>query len=124
MTIAQALDHAKEQKPNPFLDSRLIGWLEELDGQIYDSLKTFQGLTESPPSYDGAAPENQQLLAPPPYDALYPAFLAARIDLAMEEYERYNISASVFNSSLETYLRHIARTRMPVEGARITYPRL
>ena len=54
------------------------------------------------------------LLAPYPYDELYVAYLKMKIDEENGETQRYNNSATIFNSYFEDYLKAYNKDHMPI----------
>ena len=51
----------------------------------------------------------------PPHDKLYPAYLAAMIDFANGDYDRYQATAAMFNSHFGDYMRWYAQTLRPAD---------
>jgi len=124
MTIKEAITQTREQKPNPYSDANLKVWLSIADGQIFKYLQGFEDLTEAFDGYDALTDDETELLAEHPFDALYIDWLKSKIDVAMEEYERYNIDATLFNEGLNAYTRYIVQRRTPRQDYTIVWPRL
>jgi hypothetical protein len=137
MTIGQAVERADALKPNHYTDADKRAWLSALDGRIFEELvKTHdtdngEGSAGDGPSagggpsagdgpsaggfapYGADAPEDTVLLAPPPYDEVYTAWLLARVDLYNAELERYNNSAMLFNVLYADLAAWYNRTHTP-----------
>ena len=82
MTITKALDALDRAKPNVFTQAEKLGWLSEVEGTITEEIvRTHKGgeTEEFVPFGDGTDMETE-LTAPPPYDRLYPLYLAAQVD--------------------------------------------
>ena len=89
MTVGEALARAEELRPGCQIIARTRQrWLVELDGMLRE--KFFKNCPEG--SYDAVGvdragndqlAEDAELLAPAPFDALYPHYLCARIDAAL-----------------------------------------
>ena len=79
---------------------------ESMDREVMENLpEYFRG-------YD-AGDTGRMLLAEPPYDELYVAYLKMKVDEENGETARYNNSATMFNEHLLTYERFYNRTHMP-----------
>ena len=125
MTIDRAISEAREQKPNPFSDGQLKLWLSDADGELFIYRKGFEEFKDEVfEGYGADTPGETVLLADPPHDALYIDWLKAKIDMGMEEYELFNISAELFNEGLASYTRHIVRSMTPLQNVTIRWPRL
>ena len=94
MTVGEALARAEELRPGCQITARTRQrWLVELDGMLRE--KFFKNCPAG--SYDAVGAdrawnnqlaENAELLAPAPFDALYPHYLCARMDAALGETAR------------------------------------
>ena len=131
MTIRKTIKEAREAKPSPLPDGQYIRWLNELEGQALAFLQGFEdeddvfGL-DGPPfeGYLEDADGETELKVPPPHDGIYTSWLKAKTDLMMDETERYNVSAAVFNSEYEAWRLHITRTMTPLQRNRLIWSRL
>lgn len=103
MTIGQAIFLVDELKPNAFSNDAKLEWLKQLDGHIAaeellmnpaDLRKLLNGYTDF----------STELLVEPPYDDIYPLWLAAQIDLANGEYEKYQNSMQLYNMHYGSYV--------------------
>ena len=120
MTLRECIDQVDKMKPNKYSEEDKVRWLSEVEHSVYHDII----LTHKPPRFK--KPEewvrysqfttddmDKELIAPFPYDNLYPAFLKMKIDEENQETARYNVSAVMFNSYFDNYAKHINLTRMP-----------
>lgn len=96
MTVEQALVRARELRPGcKISDETCRRWLCEEDALLRQQLFEKSGADEyaaagADLAWSGEAlPDDTVLLAPVPFDALYPHVLCARIDAALGETDRY-----------------------------------
>lgn len=110
MTISEAINITdKICKLNAYDNETKTMWLSQLDEQIQSELYHW-----SPPDiirYDWESCAEHQLLADPPYDAMYPRWLVAQIALANGEYQKYQNEREVFNQLYEQYARWLVREK-------------
>ena len=114
MTVTEAIAQANALRPgNPYTDAQKRAWLTALDGRIW--LEVQQGDPDGAPVYPVPAEgeEEPELLAPAPYDRLYPAWLIAQVDFADLEWEAYAVSARVYNGLFEDYAKYWLRQHRP-----------
>ena len=75
------------------------------------------GTGQGPEAFQGYGPETDvaavELLAPYPYDSLYPAYLVMRVDLEQGELERYNNDAALFNRLWQSFAGNYVHTHSP-----------
>ena len=125
MTICDALNLVDDLKPNNIDRARKIGWLNDLDKQVFDEIisrherdasnpETFAGYTE-------ATDEDTNLLIPDPYSEVYRWFLEMQIDLANMEMKKYNNSAVLFDNAWKKYAGMYHRKHMPICNANFKY---
>lgn len=116
MTIMEALHRIDTLKPNGYSNPEKIRWLSILDGivktEVIDKHEggdavTFEGYQEDEEL-------TKELLVPAPYDEVYIHWLTAQIDYTNGEYEKYENSMAMYNSSYEAYAKHYNRTHMPL----------
>ena len=123
MTILEALAQADSLRPNEVSDAVKLAWLSALDGQLSTELLAAYG--DSPASFAGYGPDTElqttTLLAPWPYDELYPRYLVMRLDLEHGELDRYNNSAAVFNRLWQSYAANYVRTHLPANVTRLKF---
>lgn len=117
MNLRQCIDRVDELKPNQFSDEIKVSWLNELDMNIYnDIILTHENPNDellpffTPYTVDTMT---RELIAIPPYDALYVAYLEMMIDQKNGDTDRYNNSVIIYNSHMTNYANYYNRTYMP-----------
>ncbi len=125
MKIREAIDRVDAVKPNTFSISEKVRWLSYLDGvMLTDTVDTHeqtdaetgQPIEEPEPIdtlYD-ADHLDAELIAPYPYDELYVAYLKMKIDEENGETQRYNNSATLFNSYYSNFIKAYHRAHKPL----------
>ena len=123
MTLMEAIVTVDNEKPNSFSEAEKIRWLSVLDGMIKLLLiDMHEGGKEM--CFDGYTEQTHQtckLLVPPPYDDIYIHWLEAHIDYAGGEYEKYNNSISLFNTTYEAYAKYSHRTHKPISEGYVNF---
>ena len=115
MTLREAIAAADEVKPNAFSASVKTRWLNEAEGKV--QLEVLLREIGDVVRYSWPDDADTELLAPTPFDKLYPAYLQAMIDFGNGEYELYRATAAMFNSHFGDYMRWYARTERPADRA-------
>lgn len=118
MNIKECIDQVDNIKPNHYSIEDKVKWLSFLDGLIIDEvLKTHEGYDEKYNLFSGYSPDNltEKLIAEPPYDELYVAFLKMKIDEENGETARYNNSAILYNTYYTQFKKHYNSTHMPLQ---------
>lgn len=118
MTIAQAIAQVDARKPNQFKNNDKIGWLSELDLRFWgEVINTHEGHEDyaSFSGYDAGTALSTELLIPAPYDAVYPQFLAAKIDQWNGEYTRFESTAALYNLAYKTAADAWGRAHLPLQ---------
>lgn len=121
MTIMQALEALDREKPNMFTQGDKIGWLEELEAMVTQEIvRSYRGgeAAEMPALME--ADVNTSLTAPPPYDRMYPLYLAAQVDRLNGELGKYNNSITLFTAAYGEYRNWYNRTHESV-GVSVKY---
>ena len=114
MTISQAIAQANALRPgNPYTDAQKIAWLSSLDGRLY--LGVVCGDESDLPAYSESQ-ATAELLVSPPYDGMYPVYLAAQIDFADAEWDAYSASSRMFNDLCGEYARYYIRKNRPASS--------
>ena len=116
MTIEQAIFLVDELKPNQIEKARKIEWLAHLDGRIYQEVICCHEGKESAAvfiPYTQETPPDTELLVKAPFDELYRFYLEMHIDLANQEYDKYNNSAQLYANALSQYKRWYHREHRP-----------
>ena len=120
MTIKEVVDVVDSVKPNQYGIEDKVRWLSFLDAIIInDVIKTHEGYEGQYEDFKGYSPDeaNVSLIVEAPYDVLYEAYLKMKIDEENGETARYNNSATMFNSYMETYKKHYNKHHMPLQKA-------
>ena len=107
MKVSEALARVKEVKPNPFTDEMLLNWLNDFEAKVQTETRV-----KAPQGVDiYTLPEdlNTELLLARPYDECYPLYIQAQIDFALQEFDTYNNSMRMFNTSFEEAKRYYVR---------------
>ena len=128
MTVEQAILAANRMRPNnPFDVEDKWRWLTECDAlirtQVVDKSRT--GDYENRGADQAAAydemEETTELLAPAPYDAMYPHYLCGQMDAALGEADRAANELAQYNSLLSGFAAWMRRTYMPAKQPRIVW---
>ena len=114
MTVNDAITYANAVKPNAFDKDTMTRWLNEVEGMVQTQVLLMS--IDSIITYDYERDADTVMLARPPHDKLYPAYLEARIDFANGEYERYQNSTQLFNSFFKEFMRWYATNYNPAEA--------
>ena len=106
MTVGQALERAEALRPGSRVSAETRqNWLREADGLIRERVfrpcatDAFDAVGADMAWQDGLQDEDV-LLVPAPFDALYPHYLCARTDAALGETDRYAGEQAQYNSLL------------------------
>ena len=119
MTIQECIDIVDNVKPNQYGTEDKVRWLSFVDGIIInDVLKTHGDYEGQYDDFTGYSPDKTTvgLIAPPPYDRLYVAFLKMKIDEENGETARYNNSATMYNSYMMEYRKHYNKCHLPLQN--------
>lgn len=110
MTIAQSIQLVDARKPNTVPDETKVRWLSVLDMRIKKEIHEPFGDTSAFDGYDEYTAMDTKLLVPPPHDELYVHWLAAQIDFAQAEYDRYNAEIAIYDNERLAYERYYRKT--------------
>lgn len=106
MTVGEALERAEELRPGSRIGTQTRQrWLYEEDGRLRQRLFR-QCLTDdyeevgADLAWENGLQDEVTLLAPEPFDALYPYYLCARTDEALGESERCAGQQTRYNALL------------------------
>lgn len=107
MKLSEALEEVKKVKPNGFDDDTLTLFINKLEQNAFETLRT-------PPwqrkRYKWSEDANVTLVIPPPYDAAYISWLKAQIDFNNEEHASYANNQAQFNIDYEEFEKWVIRT--------------
>ena len=107
MKLQAVLDMVDKIKPgNPYDTATKIQWLNELEGDIQSRL-----LKTAPQEIIQYTEENleETLLVPVPYDKVYWMWVAAMIDFANGEYQKYQNTLQMVNDAYDKYAKWFHR---------------
>ena len=115
MTIAQVITNIDNIEPNQYTQDNKMGWLNRLEGQIWDELI----LTHvHEPDIGDFTPHNattDELLVPSPYgEEIYEYYLKAMIATANHETVKYNKAMALFNAAYSRYTAWYNRNHRPL----------
>lgn len=114
MTINDILTKVDDLKPNQYSDAIKIGWLNDVEGQIFnDIIKTHRlpDWEDIPEYYIPYTPDdiNLNVAAPDEYADLYVYYLFAMIDFHNNEAARYASSMQMFNTAIKSFADWVNR---------------
>ena len=95
MTVGQALERAEELRPGSRVSVHTRQeWLREADGMLRErffkhSITDAYDDVGADLAWDDSLQDEDVLLAPAPFDAMYPHYLCAMTDAALGETDRY-----------------------------------
>ena len=115
MTLREAIARADAVKPNAFDTETKAQWLKELDGSIAVTVMLLPPLELSMLRYDNM---DCALLVDAPFDDLYPLYLAAKIDQANGEYNKYANSMEIYNARYQAFCAWFIAQYQPGQGYR------
>ena len=123
MTVGEALERAETLRPGSKIPAAMRQqWLREADGLLRQRLfaksatKDYDAVGADVGWQDGLR-DDVPLLAPAPFDALYPHYLCAKLDAALGETERYAGEQARYNSILAELSAWLRRRAKPKRGA-------
>ena len=114
MTIRNVIDSVNGIKPHAFNDDTLTMWINEAEGMVQTDVMLINTLDVIKYTYDENA--DTDLLVKPPYDKIYVYYLAAMIDFANNEYQKYQNTLQLFNKFFSDYTRWYSLNINPANG--------
>ena len=123
MTVGEALERAEELRPGSGIPRETRqAWLKELDAMLRErcfrtAAQTFDTVGADL-AWDDGLQDEDVLLAPAPFDALYPHYLCAMIDAALGETDRYAGEQAQYNSLAAELAVWLRRNTPPRPGCR------
>lgn len=111
MTIQQAIDWVDEKKHNVFSREDKLFWMERLEQTAKEFVDQYEG-SEGwlPADFDPDADYRQNLMIPPPFDAVYLRWMECQMDYASQEYRKYNNSKAMFEAEWRAFTGSFNRT--------------
>ena len=124
MTVGEAMERAEALRPGCRIDTRTRQrWLCEADGMLRERFfrpsraESREGVGADL-AWDQGLQDTDELLVPPPFDALYPHYLCAMMDGALGEADRYAGAQAQYNSILAEMAAWLRRQQRPARGCR------
>lgn len=96
MKVGKAIERADSRKPNAFSEEEKLEWLAALEGRIAAEI-FLMAPAEVRSLLETEQDPEAELLVDAPFDDIYVLWLAARIDEANGEYNKYSNSLIFFN---------------------------
>jgi len=113
MTLGEVIEYVGDIKPHAFPETALTRWVNECEGMVAAEVLLFA--SEEVPVYEWPLCRDWELLAQPPHDKIYPAYLTAKIDFANGEYNRYQNTMQMFNAFYGEFMRWFASVYRPAD---------
>ena len=114
MTLLRAVTGADLIKPNAFSPVTKTRWINECEGMAQTQVFLL------PPAeiieYDWDEDQQTELMVHAPHDKLYGYYLAAMIDFANGEYNKYQNTMTMFNAAFSEFMRWFATTYRPADN--------
>lgn len=124
MTAGEALERAESLRPGSRIPREIRQqWLREADGMLRNryfakSQADAYETVGADRNWENGLRDETVLLAPEPFDALYPHYLCARNDAALGETDRYAGEQAQYNSILAELAVWLRQTYPPCSYAR------
>ena len=115
MMIIDAITRLDTLKFNTYTQEDKVEWLSRLDSMVKRLiLDRHEGAKDVDfTGYDADTPLDTVLLVPAPYDEVYLRWMEAQIDYHNNEYARYNISATAYNTMYQEFTKHYKERHLP-----------
>ena len=112
MTINEVLAAVDETHVNTIARWQKINWVRECEAWVLRDAH----LADVPDGLYADADGDEVLLAPAPFDALYPAYLDAQLYFVYREFTEYAAAAERFNRLFAEYAGWYAECYHPARG--------
>ena len=100
MKVSEAIQQVKIEKPNSYSDTHCTVFLNEIEAIIQE----FLGIpSEERVKYKWEDSQQQELIVPEPYSAIYISYLKVKIDYAQEEYESYGNNQAIYEDDMKDF---------------------
>ena len=111
MTVKDAIEATETLRPGMCLALEdYLGNLNRLESQIYNNIIS---LSRDVSDFNGLVSQDDALVLPSMYEAIYIHYLAAQIDIANGDITRYSNNMILFNNLLSSYADWYIRNHMP-----------
>lgn len=106
MTLAELIEKVNVEKPNAFSENHLTLFVTECEALVQE----FLGVdSDERIKYDWANDQEEELIAPPPFDGLYESYLKAKMDYVNEEHQSYANNQAQFEVAWGEYKAYAIR---------------
>lgn len=113
MTVREILTMADGIRPNAYEDREKIYWLNTIEGRIYkEILNVRDGYDDTFIPFEEGE-EERELAIKVPYTDIYLYYLAAMIDIANGDSNRYNDTMVLFNTAWDDVAAYYRREYKP-----------
>lgn len=112
-TLSGVIQMVDDIKPNAFSNETKTAWINEVEGMVQTQVLLWA--SEQILTYTYEDDQDKQLLVSPPHDKLYWTYLAAMIDFANGEYNKYQNTMQLFNSCFGEFVRWFAANYRPAD---------
>lgn len=116
MRLREAIERVDEIKPNAFSSAVKTDWVNALEGRIAADVLLLAPAEVKQLRYTYPEDQNTELLVDPPHDDIYTLWLAAKIDEANGEYNKYQNTMQIYNEHFGDFVRWFASTWEPAQG--------
>ena len=116
MTVKEAIAFVDDIKPNAFTNLAKTRWLSEAEGMVQTEVLMIAPADIQ--TYTWTKDQDTELIVAPPHDKLYTSYLAAMIDYANGEYDRYQNAMQLFNAHFGEFMAWFADTYRPADDWR------
>ena len=114
LTAGDIIATVDNVEPNQYSTGQKLGWLNELDGLVWDEVVRTHLRFECPKERTVIDSVTSELLIPFPYgESIYSHYLQAMIASENGEAAKYNQQISLYNAAYRTYVNHVNRTEKP-----------
>lgn len=115
MTLRKLIAFIDDIRPNAFSDETKAQWVSECEGYVQTEVLLLA--VQEVITYEVPDDLDHELLVLPPHDKIYMAYLAAMIDFANGEYQKYDNSMQMYNAYLQEYRRWFTARYRPADGS-------
>lgn len=113
MTLSEVITIVDGIKPNAFTEEDKTRWINEVEGNV--QIDVFLLSPDDVKTYKWEDDKNCTLLVAPPHDKIYEAYLAAKIDYANGEYNKYQNTYQMYNAFFTEFAAWFAETYRPAD---------
>lgn len=113
MKIREVFDFVSSVKEHAYDDKVLLRLINQIEARICSEIML---LAPSEVLQYSAGQEDSELLAPPPHDEVYIAYLNAMIDHLNGEYDKYAVTLAYFNEVYGEFERWFSQVYSPAGG--------